>query len=214
MLNKLILKTEVFEQLTTKSTELLSWFAKSTSIEKELVMQYHSVMFTAKEEQVEIDNKEKFYKYKKNRAKFSLIILLYAIYICKDNSFKKLHNRDEANKLLAEIKDERTLKFLQKKKHSKFKEKLNRHYSKIYEYRYEHEPQYSWDKICKLLRKNYSRYYKDYVLTPSYVRRTFLKLKEEKEIPQIQVDDLPNLDIVSPSEDNDALPDIHFKWGE
>lgn len=213
MLKQLEVNTENFEELQKKDAVLLKWFSTATQTEKEIVMQCHSVMFTGNKDKVKMDDSKKFFELKKkNIAKFSYIILLYAIYICKNDSYKKLYSRSNKVQLMTNIQDERTLRLLEKKKNNKFKEKLNCHYDRIKGWREQPKP-FSWDKICKLLRQYYSRHYRGFVLSPSYLRRTYNRLKQEKELDIIDITPLPEIEVMPDEPDNDNmdfenLPDI------
>ena len=198
MLKQLEVNTENFEELQ----------------KKEIVMQCHSVMFTGNKDKVKMDDSKKFFELKKkNIAKFSYIILLYAIYICKNDSYKKLYSRSNKVQLMTNIQDERTLRLLEKKKNNKFKEKLNCHYDRIKGWREQPKP-FSWDKICKLLRQYYSRHYRGFVLSPSYLRRTYNRLKQEKELDIIDITPLPEIEVMPDEPDDnmdfDNLPDIEI----
>lgn len=187
-MSKLIqLQLDLFSTLREHEEELLSWFAKATITEKELVMQKHGILFTSSKEKVDMteEDRKEFYKQKKeNIAEFSFSILLYAICICKQNSIKKLcDNKDVANQILAEIEEERTIKFLNKQRKIRFKDKLRKHYLKIKELREKHHA--SWNEIARLLKRNNAQYYQKYKITPSYIRRTFNEINKEQEIPDI-----------------------------
>lgn len=182
------LNLQTLHSLREKEDDLLKWFSKATPSERFLVMEYHGKLFTGKTENVimtDDDRKTFFHEKKENIVKFSFSILLYAIFICQSTSIKKLcSNKDEANNILAEIEEERTIRFLNKNRHTKFIDKLRKHYLKIKELREKHNA--SWSEICRLLKRNNAQYYKGYKITPSYLRRTFNKIDdEEKKIPDI-----------------------------
>ena len=176
-------KIDAFSSLREHEEELMKWFARATITEKELVMEKHGTLFTGNKTNVNMsdEDRKEFYKQKKeNIAEFSFSILLYAIFICKENSIKKLcDNKDVANQILAEIEEERTIKFLNKNRKTRFKDKLRKHYLKIKELREKHDA--SWNEIARLLKRNNAQYYKKYKISPSFLRRTFNEIQKEEE---------------------------------
>lgn len=176
-------KIDAFSSLREHEEELMKWFARATITEKKLVMEKHGILFTGNKTNVNMsdEDRKEFYKQKKeNIAEFSFSILLYAIFICKENSIKKLCNdKDEANQILAEIEEERTIKFLNKNRKTRFKDKLRKHYFKIKELREKHNA--SWNEITRLLKRNNAQYYQKYKITSSYLRRTFNEIQKEEE---------------------------------
>ena len=211
MLKKITLNTDAFEELKKRESDLLRWFSRATQKEKELVMSCHAILFNAKKEQVEIKNIKKYFEVKKeNGANLSYLLLLYSIYICKADGFKKLYtSKDERNKILSEVQDERALRYLQKQKHTLFKVRLNKHYDDIKQWR---ASGYSWDTVCKRLKKYYSRYYRDFNLDKSYICRIYKELTKEKEIEIINTAVIPDIEVMpdAPDMDFDDLPKIEI----
>lgn len=164
---------------STKKNDLLNWFRLITDAERTEVFKKQNSLFALnkkKEESLPFDDYtlEELYKYKdSNLAGYAYLLFIISCYLIKERPQRK----GRTNELQDKIKEEKERRRIQKLKGQKFADKLKKHYDKITDLR---NQGMSWRLLAQYLKKHYAKYYQDYELNYSYLRREYNKLHEKK----------------------------------
>ena len=159
-----------------KKDELLNWFRLATDTERIEVFKTKNNLFTLSKKDIPFDEdtKEELYKVKdSDLAGFSYLMFVISCYLVKERPIRK----GRTNELLDKIREEKERRQIQKMKGQKFIDKLRKHYDKITDLR---NQGMSWRLLAQYLKKHYAKYYQDYELNYSYLRRAYMELQKRK----------------------------------
>jgi len=166
---------DFINQLFHQQESLVSWFSKATPSQQVLVFDYQNKFFSLSPKQVTIPEADikKLLKFKQiHTANFTHRCFLLGCYQVKN------YKKGRTNEVEAIIKKEKELRLLEQQKSKKFKDIFKKHYFDVKSLK---DGGASWTIIAKYLSSHHKKYYRDYKITPSYLRRTFNELTADFE---------------------------------